>query len=211
MPADPNILAARSAHDSRLFDTLLKEHHPRVYRFAFRLTGSRPDAEDLAQEAFVRAHTAFDRYDRARPFEQWILRITYRLFIDRLRRRKHPQTYSLDEIQETANAESRFSREIPDERANPEAMLMEMALDERLEKALEGMPAVFRQAILMADVEDMSYDEIAAAMSCSAGTVRSRIHRGRTHLRKALRGLKHLVQSAALLFAPALVSAVDFA
>ena len=211
MTADLNIQAARSPRDARLFDSLLREHHPRVYRFAFRLTGSRPDAEDLAQEAFVRAHTAFERYDRGRPFEQWILRITYRLFIDRLRRRKSPPTFSLDEIQESPDAESSYSREIPDNRSNPESVLLDFALDERLEKALDGMPAVFRQAVLLADVEEMSYDEIAETMSCSTGTVRSRIHRGRTHLRKTLMGMARIARSIAFLFAPALASAVDFA
>lgn len=195
--------------DATRFDALLKEHRPRVYRFAFRLTGSRLDAEDLAQDAFVRAHRAFDKYDPTRPFEQWILRITYRLFIDSLRRRKQPLTFSLDEFRDLPDAELRVAREIPDGRANPESMMMEGTLDERLEKALDKMPNPFRQAVWMADVEGMSYDDIAVKMGCSTGTVRSRIHRGRTHLRRALAGLKALVQTAALLFAPALVCAID--
>lgn len=205
----PLARAESVARDARRFDALLKEHHPRVYRFAYRLTGSRLDAEDLAQDAFVRAHRAFDKYDPTRPFEQWILRITYRLFIDSLRRRKQPQTFSLDEFRDLPDAEIRVSREIPDGRANPEALLMEGTLDERLEKALEKMPDPFRRAVWMADVEGLSYEEIAEAMRCSTGTVRSRIHRGRTHLRRALAGLKALAQSAALLLAPALVSAIE--
>jgi RNA polymerase sigma-70 factor (ECF subfamily) len=196
-------------HDARRFDTLLKEHRPRVYRFAYRLTGCRLDAEDLAQDAFVRAHRAFNRYDPTRPFEQWILRITYRLFIDSLRRRKQPQTYSLDEFRDAPDAELSIAREIPDGRANPESLMMEGTLDEKLETALDNLPDPFRRAVWMADVEGLSYEEIAESMRCSTGTVRSRIHRGRTRLRHALSGLKALLQTAAVLLTPALVSAMD--
>ena len=155
---------------------------------AYRMTGNRDDAEDLTQEAYLRAYRSFDKYDRALPFENWFFRILSNLFVDRLRRRPKQTPLSLSQSLANSEGDDDYTLEVPDEESNPETSMMRDVVDERLQKALEAMPKDFRNAVLLCDVEGMSYAEIADTMGTSIGTVRSRIHRGRLMLRKLYDG-----------------------
>ncbi len=168
------------------FERLVARTKRQAYNLAYRMTGNRDDAEDLTQEAYVRAYRSFDRYNRDLPFENWFLRILSNLFIDGLRRRpKHPPI-SLDAPLSGNEGKDDYLLEIPDEKADPERLLLEDVLDERLQVALAALPREFRTAVLLCDVEGLSYEDIARVMGTSIGTVRSRIHRGRVALRKRL-------------------------
>jgi RNA polymerase sigma-70 factor (ECF subfamily) len=171
---------------SARFDDLLHTHYLRTYRFAYRLTGNRSDAEDLTQDTFIRAHRAFHCYDPQRPFERWLHRIAYRLFLDNLRRQRLPKMFSLDAFRENQRGEASISPEIPDPDSNPENIVLDAILDERLARAVRALPGAFRTAVTLCDIEGMSYEEAAEIMDCSLGTVRSRLHRGRHLLRNAL-------------------------
>lgn len=166
----------------REFDKLVQRHHKQAYNVAYRLTGNHNDAEDLTQEAFVRAFRFFDNYRRELPFENWLFRIMSNLFIDETRRRSKIKTQSID----APIAGTDLMLEIPDEREQPESQVLHEELDEEIQKALMTLPPDFKMAVILADIEGLSYEEIAQAMNCSLGTVRSRLHRGRRLLRNKL-------------------------
>jgi RNA polymerase sigma-70 factor, ECF subfamily len=170
------------------FESLVARTQRQAYNMAYRMTGNRDDAEDLTQEAYLRAYRSFDKYDRALPFENWFFRILSNLFVDRLRRRPKQTPLSLNQSLTNADGEDDYTLEVADDSANPETQFLKDIVDERLQDALSGMPKDFRTAVLLCDVEGLSYEEIAKAMGTSIGTVRSRIHRGRLMLRKRMEG-----------------------
>ena len=169
------------------FNRLMQDHYRKAYSFAYRMAGNREDAEDLTQEAFVRAFRAFDRYDTDRPFDRWLFRIIANLFVDRLRSRPKQAPLSLDTPYEGNDGDSLFS-EIPDEEADPSRILMKRVMDERIQAALNGLPVVFRETVVLTDIEGMSYDEAAEVLGCAVGTIRSRLHRARVIMRNTLTG-----------------------
>ena len=158
------------------WDEVVREHASRVYRLAFRLSGNRADAEDLTQETFVRVFKSLAEYTPG-TFEGWLHRITTNLFLDMVRRR---QRIRFDALPEDAG-DRLASRE-----SGPETTFDEMHLDPEIQRALDELPADFRVAVVLCDLEQLSYEEIAATLGIKVGTVRSRIHRGRVLLRQAL-------------------------
>ncbi|MCS6777960.1 MAG: sigma-70 family RNA polymerase sigma factor [Chloroherpetonaceae bacterium] len=182
------LVAGVLRNDRREFDALVSRCHRQAYNIAYRLTGNRADAEDLTQESFLRAYRFFDRYNREMPFENWLYRIMSRVFIDELRKRPKFKAHSLDQPLHAGDpGDAEVLLEIPDFESNPERQLLDSALEESLQSALEALPPEFRVAVVLADIEGLSYEEIAEAMNCSLGTVRSRLHRGRKLLRQMLR------------------------
>jgi RNA polymerase sigma-70 factor, ECF subfamily len=179
-------LTEEGRHDKSEFDALVRRCHRQAYNIAYRLSGNHADAEDLTQEAFVRAYRFFDRYNRTMPFENWLYRIISNVFIDEMRRRPRVKAHSLDQPLTGGSVESEICLEVPDLTSDPETMMLQVELDEPLQMALNALPVDFRQAVILADVEGLSYEEIAETMGCSLGTVRSRLHRGRKMLRKRL-------------------------
>ncbi len=174
--------------DAEEFDQYVRRYHRQAYNIAYRLAGNHADAEDITQEAFIRAFRFFDRYNRSMPFENWLYRIISNVFIDEVRRRPKLKMQSLDQAVTARSTSSEMSFEVPDLASNPEMMMMETTLDEPLQRVLDSLPRDFRQAVILADVEGLSYEEIAEVMGCSLGTVRSRLHRGRKLMRNRLLG-----------------------
>ncbi len=166
------------------FDRLVDKTQRQAYNMAYRLTGNRDDAEDLTQEAYLRAFRSFGTYNRKLPFEGWFFRILSNLFIDLLRRRPKVKPLSLDHPMGDEESEQNLLLQIADDHSDPAEALMENVMDERLQAALNALPETFRKAVLLCDVEGKSYEEIAMIMHSSIGTVRSRIHRGRALLRR---------------------------
>lgn len=160
------------------FERLAEQVFPSVYGMALRLTRDREDASDLSQEAMVRAYEAFDRFD-GRNFKAWILRILTNLYINRYRQRQR-QGPSASLEDENASEPVAPEGEIPDR------ILFDEMLGEEVDKAMAKVPDDFRLAVLLSDVEGMSYEEIAQATNVPIGTVRSRLARGRAILRREL-------------------------
>ncbi|MCX6380510.1 MAG: sigma-70 family RNA polymerase sigma factor [Armatimonadetes bacterium] len=168
------------------FESLMKRTQKQAYNMAYRMTGNRDDAEDLTQEAYLRAYRSFGTYNRQLPFESWFFRILSNLFVDVLRRRPKVKPLSLDQPVSEESGEDNLLLQIPDTQNSPEVNLMEKVMDEKLSAALNSLPDVFRLAVWLCDVEGYSYEDIALEMHSSIGTVRSRIHRGRQLLRHAM-------------------------
>jgi RNA polymerase sigma-70 factor (ECF subfamily) len=180
------------------FDGLVRRYHKQAYNVAYRMTGNHADAEDLTQDAFVRAFRFFGNYRRDWPFDNWLYKIMSNLFVDDLRRRPKSKSQSLDQpIGMGANKEDLFL-ELPDVSSNPERLMMSHELDDHVQKALNCLPKDFRMTVILADIEGMSYEEISETMGCSLGTVRSRLHRGRKLLRSKIEASMHMNAEAAM-------------
>jgi len=158
------------------WERIVRDHSARVYRLSYRLTGNPHEAEDLTQEVFVRVFRSLDDYVPDN-FEGWLHRITTNLFLDKARRRSRLR---FDSLSDDAAARLVGSAAPPDQH------LVDSLLDDDVERALASLPEEFRVAVVLCDIEGLSYDEIAGVLAVKSGTVRSRIHRGRRLLRKAL-------------------------
>jgi RNA polymerase sigma factor (sigma-70 family) len=158
------------------WEQIVDGHSDRVYRLAFRLTGNRHDAEDLTQEVFVRVFRSLDTYQPG-TFEGWIHRITTNLFLDQARRKQRIRFDALSD-----DRADRIHSQLP----TPDSAYADQKFDDDVEHALSTLPPEFRAAVVLCDVEGLSYDEIAEILEAKLGTVRSRIHRGRAMLRAAL-------------------------
>ena len=158
------------------WDEIVAQHSARVYRLAYRLTGSPHDAEDLTQEVFVRVFRSLSSYTPG-TFEGWLHRITTNLFLDQARRKAKIRFDALSDDAETR---------IPSQAVAPDTQVMDGLFDEDVESALAALPPDFRAAVVLCDIEGLSYEEIADVLGLKLGTVRSRIHRGRTMLRQTL-------------------------
>jgi len=172
------MLFGRRNAQREAFERQAEKAFPSVFGTALRLTRSREEAEDLSQEAIVRAYEAFERFDGAN-FKAWILRITTNLYINKYRsRQRGPSMASLDDegMIEPMSAESQI----------PDRILFDNAVGTEIEQALSKVPDDFRIAVILSDIEGMSYQEIADATEAPIGTVRSRIARGRAILRRFL-------------------------
>jgi RNA polymerase sigma-70 factor, ECF subfamily len=157
------------------WDELVRQHADRVYRLAYRLSGNQHDAEDLTQETFIRVFRSVQNYQPG-TFEGWLHRITTNLFLDMVRRRTRIRMEALPED---------YDR-VPADDPNPEQIYHDSRLGPDLQAALDSLPPEFRAAVVLCDIEGLSYEEIGATLGVKLGTVRSRIHRGRQALRDYL-------------------------
>jgi RNA polymerase sigma-70 factor (ECF subfamily) len=168
----------------REFEQLFQRSQRRAYNLAYRLTGNATDAEDVTQDAYVRAWHNFESYDASRSFEGWLFRIITNRVIDLRRRQKRVPMYSLDTPVQGDEDGQPLAHEFAAPDSDPEQIVIGPIMEERLQEALAALPEDYRAAILLCDVEQRSYQEIADSMHCAIGTVRSRIHRARVMLRK---------------------------
>ena len=157
------------------WDDVVRTHSARVYRLAYRLTGNPHDAEDLTQEVFVRVFRSLASYTPG-TFEGWLHRITTNLFLDMVRRKARIRFDALPDDAER----------LPSRERGPAQIYDETHFDSDVQAALDALPPDFRAAVVLCDLEGLSYEEIAATLGIKIGTVRSRIHRGRSQLRAAL-------------------------
>ncbi|MFW3172754.1 RNA polymerase sigma factor SigE [Geodermatophilus sp. CPCC 206100] len=157
------------------WEQVVRDHSARVYRLAYRLSGNPQDAEDLTQETFVRVFRSLADFSPG-TFEGWLHRITTNLFLDMVRRRQRIRFDALPEDTER----------LPGTAPSPEQVYSDTHLDPQVQAALDALSPEFRVAVVLCDIEGLTYEEIAATLGIKLGTVRSRIHRGRVQLREAL-------------------------
>ncbi|CAA9353828.1 MAG: Alternative RNA polymerase sigma factor SigE [uncultured Nocardioidaceae bacterium] len=157
------------------WDEVVRTHSARVYRLAYRLTGNPHDAEDLTQEVFVRVFRSLANYTPG-TFEGWLHRITTNLFLDQVRRKARIRFDALPDDAER----------LPSNDRGPAQVYDDTHFDHDVQAALDALPPDFRAAVVLCDLEGLSYEEIAATLGVKIGTIRSRIHRGRSQLRAAL-------------------------
>jgi len=158
------------------WEDIVRAHSARVYRLAYRLTGNSHDAEDLTQEVFVRVFRSLSSYTPG-TFEGWLHRITTNLFLDSARRKQRIRFEGFPEEVE---------QKLPGNEQTPAQAFDDRHFEGDVQAALMALPADYRAAVALCDIEGFSYEEIAATLGVKLGTVRSRIHRGRAQLRESL-------------------------
>lgn len=165
------------------WQAIVEQHASRVYRLAYHLTGNQHDAEDLTQDVFVRVFNSLSQY-KPGTFEGWLHRITTNLFLDRMRRKSRIRfDFMADDDASVATSDS-FDRE---ERSGQPEEAFEMGhLNADIIEALGDLPPEYRAAVVLSDIEGLSYEEIAATLGIKLGTVRSRLSRARARLRDSL-------------------------
>ncbi|MFZ4515895.1 MAG: sigma-70 family RNA polymerase sigma factor [Acidimicrobiia bacterium] len=155
------------------WDDIARTHGRFMYSVAYRLVGNEADAQDLVQEALIRVHRGLANYQPG-SMEGWLARIVTNVFLDDARRRKRRPVDALPEYADTV---------LP---ATPGADVCTDGFSDEVQRALAGLPEEFRVAVVLSDVAELPYEEIAVATNVPVGTVRSRIHRGRKLLRERL-------------------------
>jgi RNA polymerase sigma factor (sigma-70 family) len=159
------------------WESVVRDHSARVYRLAYRLTGNQHDAEDLTQEVFIRVFRSLSSFTPG-TFEGWLHRITTNLFLDQARRRQR--------IRMDAMGDDSSGYPARGELHDPVRGYEHANLDHDVQRALDALAPEYRAAVVLCDIEGLSYEEIAVTLGIKLGTVRSRIHRARSQLRLAL-------------------------
>jgi RNA polymerase sigma-70 factor (ECF subfamily) len=184
-PSEETLLvnAARGG-DIGSFEKLVKRYDRNVFRIAQHITQNREDAEDVVQDAFLKAYQNLGQFQGQSKFYTWLVRIAVNEALMRLRRRRPERMISLDEDVKTE--EDSMPREVADWSPNPEQQYSQGELKEILGKTIQGLPAGFRMVFVLRDVEGLSTEETAAALELSVPAVKSRLLRARLQLRERL-------------------------
>jgi RNA polymerase sigma-70 factor (ECF subfamily) len=177
------VQAAKKGDDSA-FEELVRRYDRNVFRIAQHITQNREDAEDVVQEAFLKAYGNLAKFQEQSKFYTWLVRIAVNEALMKLRRRKPERTVSLDEDIKTED--DSLPREIADWSPNPEQQYTQAELREILSKTIQGLPPGFRTVFVLRDVEGLSTEETAAALELSVPAVKSRLLRARLQLRERL-------------------------
>ncbi|MBE3580931.1 MAG: sigma-70 family RNA polymerase sigma factor [Thermoanaerobacteraceae bacterium] len=173
----------------REFERLIIAYQDRVYALSYQLTGNHADAQDLAQEVFVRAYLNLEKFRYEADFGTWLHRITVNVYLNSRRRSKRDNiAYSLDEPLETEEGE--VTRELAATDGDPQELLDEKERRRCLRLALEELSPEYRAVLVLREFQGLSYEEIAHALGCSLGTVKSRLNRARQALKEKVASLE---------------------
>lgn len=173
--------------DAQAFNELMSSQERRMYAVALRMFGNREDAEDCMQDAMIRIFRAIGTFKAQSSFSTWVYRITMNTCLDELRRRKNKPSTSLDGLLDAGWSPS-------DGRDGPEQHAVRSEVRRQLGAFINELPEDMRAAIVLRDVQGLSYDDIALALDTNVGTVKSRISRGREKLREKIQGQSELFE-----------------
>ena len=176
--------------DAAAFDTLVLRYSNDIYALLYRLTEDAEEASDLTQETFLQTFKAIKNFRGEADLKTWLFRIAINESRNRFRwwkRRRREITDSLDAP--SGSGETPLSETITSNFASPEDAVLRREREKVLIKALRDLPVIFREAVVLCDIEGLSYEEIAVALAINIGTVKSRIARGREELRRKLEGI----------------------
>ena len=188
--AKPQDLASEAAlidrcrrQDVEAFGRFLDLYQARVMGFVRRMTANQEEAADVTQEVFIRAFQNFQRFDSRCSVRTWLFRIAHNLCIDHARRADR----TVKQVSLVDSTDAQETYDAPDDRWEPEKLVLDAELTAVVEGAIRTMSEKLRSVLLLHDREDMSYDEIAVALSIPVGTVKSRLFLARGHLQKVVR------------------------
>jgi len=186
MQAEEQLLKKSLSGDTRAFEELVAQYQGKVYALAFRYMGNEEDASDMAQEALLKAYRSIRLFKGNSSFGTWLYRITTNVCLDELRRRKRRiLPLSLDEPLATQDGEE-IEKDIADQSPGADILYEQKEFSDYIQNLLDELRPEHKTAIVLRDVMELSYEEIAQTLDCSLGTVKSRISRARDMLRKKL-------------------------
>jgi RNA polymerase sigma-70 factor, ECF subfamily len=186
--SDQQLLERCRAGDESAFDDLVLRHQQRAFNVAYQLLRDREDATEVAQDAFVRIHRSLNTFHDECEFTTWLHRIVVNLSHNKYRwwkRRGKHASVSLDCPVEVTGGEMPW--QVAADTDAPDTQAVKAEFVELLNRRMDELPAKFREVLVLRNVEDMSYEQIAAVLNCSVGTVKSRIARGREALRESMK------------------------
>jgi len=180
---DDELVRRAQRGNTAAFEELVRRYESRVYNITYRLLGNEDDAAEALQDTFIRAYRSISRFKFKSSFYTWLYRIATNVSLTKLRRRKTQDTISLDEpIRNTDDLQF----DIPDAHATPEQAFEQKRLREKLQKAIDRLPAEYRTVVVMRDLQGLSNEEVSKTLGLSIPAVKSRLHRGRMALREQL-------------------------
>ncbi len=176
------------AGDAAAWEEIVRTYNRRIYNICYRFAGSGDDAEDLTQEVFIKMYRTLSSYDSAKgAFITWVTTITRNLLVDHFRKSKQDRvTDSLDGAASDHEDAQPLSEQIQDQSAPPDAHVGSREVGEVVHAALAKLSPELREAVILRDLQDMDYREIAIVLRVPEGTVKSRINRGRAELARLL-------------------------
>jgi RNA polymerase sigma-70 factor (ECF subfamily) len=184
LQGETELVKKAKAGDRAAFDALVRSCARNIFNLCLRLTGNRASAEDIAQEAFINAYKSIGGFGQKSPFAGWVYRIAMNAWKNRVRYEKRRFFFkhdSLDEAMETEDGQ--MQKQLPDDGPGPEEMLEKKQKSERIRRAMDSLGEDAKAMIVLRDIEELSYEEIAQATGAALGTVKSRIARARDALR----------------------------
>lgn len=184
MPLEDQLLVERSKKgDREAFEHLVKIYEHKVYTIAYRLMGNHADAADLAQDAFIKIYQALPNFRGDSSFSTWIYHITVNVCRDELRKRQRRPTVSLDDNNGEGNNNT---YEIRSTAPGPEEMLDRSETQAMIQQCLDSLTDDYRTILVMREIQELAYEEIADMLGCSLGTVKSRLSRARQALKEKI-------------------------
>ena len=176
------------AGDSAAWEELVQRHHRRIYNICYRFAGSADDAQDLTQEVFIKIYRTLNSFDIERgAFMTWVTTVTRNLLVDHFRKTKQDRmTDSLDTAPSEHEDAQPLSEQIRDHGLTPDARAQSLEVSDVVHQALQKLSPDLREAVILRDLQDMDYRDIATALKVPEGTVKSRINRGRAELARLL-------------------------
>jgi RNA polymerase sigma-70 factor, ECF subfamily len=174
--------------DAAAWEDLVRQQNRRIYNICYRFTGSQSDAEDLTQEVFIRLYRTMGSYEPEKgSFSTWLTTLTRNMLVDHFRRtRQERLTDSMDAAPAADQDAPTLSERIEDQSPSPQARLATQETQRMVQQALQKVSPDLREAVILRDLQDMDYKEIASALKVPEGTVKSRINRGRAELARLL-------------------------
>jgi RNA polymerase sigma-70 factor (ECF subfamily) len=176
------------AGDAAAWEEIVQRYHRRIYNICYRFAGSTDDAQDLTQDVFIKMYRTLNSYDLERgAFMTWVTTITRNLLVDHFRKSKQDRvTDSLDTAPSEHEDALPLSERIPDKAQPPDARVQSREIGQTVHLALQKLSPELREAVILRDLQDMDYKEIATVLKVPEGTVKSRINRGRAELARLL-------------------------
>lgn len=184
-----DLVERAKAGDRPAFGQLVEVYQDRIYGYVSRMLGDPDEAEDVAQETFVRAYRSLPQFRGAASFHTWLYRIASNLAIDVARRNRRQNTgnFSLDEPLESEEGD--YEREIADEGGSPEQLTQRREMQELVRQAVAELPEKLRAVVVLYELQGESYEDIAEILGCPLGTVKSRLFNARSQLKDMLEQL----------------------
>lgn len=181
------LLSRAQAGDAAAFEQLVQPHMPRMYNYIARMTGDPIEAEDLTQDAILRAHRAIGSFRGGATFQTWLYRIATNICVDALRRqrRRGGRTRSLDDPLEAD--EGQITRDVADHTNDPQELAQVDELRQEVGRAIAELSPKLRSVVVLFDLRGLTYEEIANTLNLPLGTVKSRLFNARARLRDLLR------------------------